>query len=190
MAFPAASGAGALSQLRPDIIISDIRMGEFSGLDFIAGVRKLYPEIQILIISGYNDFEYARRAIELGVKRYLLKPIRHKQLLEALGEMEKNVKADEEERRRRAFSRDAARQSVMADALVSGVVDARMKLQMRLAGLMHLLGGILRRAASTCLSTNRQRPMIMQTSSLSCAGTLLTAFRRRWACLERRVCVC
>ena len=129
----------ALSQLRPDIIISDIRMGEFSGLDFIAGVRKLYPEIQILIISGYNDFEYARRAIELGVKRYLLKPIRHKQLLEALGEMEKNVKADEEERRRRAFSRDAARQSVMADALVSGVVDARMKLQMRLAGLMHLL---------------------------------------------------
>ena len=90
MAFPAAKRRWKRSaSWRPDIIISDIRMGEFSGLDFIAGVRKLYPEIQILIISGYNDFEYARRAIELGVKRYLLKPIRHKQLLEALGEMEK-----------------------------------------------------------------------------------------------------
>ena len=60
---------------RPDVIVTDIRMKEMSGLDMIERVRDLYPDIPIVIISGYDEFEYAQRAIRYKVEEYLLKPI-------------------------------------------------------------------------------------------------------------------
>lgn len=70
--------------LRPDIIIADIRMPGMGGLELIEEVKKIDDNIEYIVISGYRDFEYAHKAINLGVTNYLLKPIDKKELFESL----------------------------------------------------------------------------------------------------------
>jgi two-component system response regulator YesN len=68
----------------PDIIITDIRMPGYDGLEFISRTREINPDIQFVIISGYQQFEYAHKAIKYGVIDYLLKPIKKNELLATL----------------------------------------------------------------------------------------------------------
>lgn len=71
--------------LEPDIIITDICMPKLSGLDFVERLNDvLHKNIRIIILSGFNEFEYARTAISLGVSAYLLKPVNE-------GELKKTV---------------------------------------------------------------------------------------------------
>ncbi|MDO5601524.1 MAG: response regulator [Oscillospiraceae bacterium] len=72
---------------KPDIVFTDICMPQGDGLSLIAAVRSEYPEMQITILSGYSEFEYAKRAIALGVCRYVLKPSKFDELEEALRAM-------------------------------------------------------------------------------------------------------
>ncbi|NRF96130.1 response regulator [Paenibacillus frigoriresistens] len=60
---------------QPDLIITDIFMPEMSGIDFAKLVRVKYPQIRFIILTGYEKFEYAKEAIEIGVLKYLVKPI-------------------------------------------------------------------------------------------------------------------
>ena len=74
----AENGAEALDkveQLEPDLIFTDIKMPLISGLELAAKVRELRPATQIVILSGYDSFEYARTAINYNIISYLLKPI-------------------------------------------------------------------------------------------------------------------
>ena len=73
-----------LQQYRPDILITDIRMPGMDGLELIKNAKKICPELEIIIISGYAHFEYARNALSLGVGNYLLKPIKQDELNETL----------------------------------------------------------------------------------------------------------
>ena len=68
----------------PDILITDIRMPGCSGLELIEKVKKNLPELEIIIISGYAHFEYAKSAIKFGVGEYLLKPINKTELTTTL----------------------------------------------------------------------------------------------------------
>ena len=61
--------------LQPDLIITDIEMPEISGLDLIVSLQTVCPWATCVILSAYSDFRYAQRAVELGVYRYLLKPL-------------------------------------------------------------------------------------------------------------------
>lgn len=75
----AINGAMALPlihTIKPDVLFTDIKMPMMDGLELIEEVRKSYPEMLIVILSGYNDFEYAQKAIKLGVRDYLLKPLK------------------------------------------------------------------------------------------------------------------
>ncbi len=75
----ASNGLEALAlvkQARPDILITDIRMPGCDGLELIERARQIFPELEIVIISGYAQFEYAQSAIRYGVGDYLLKPIK------------------------------------------------------------------------------------------------------------------
>ena len=74
----APDGEMALPMIRdtnPDIVITDIRMPFMDGIEFCRILRAQMPWIGIIILSGYDEFEYARQCIQLGVKEYLLKPI-------------------------------------------------------------------------------------------------------------------
>ncbi len=69
---------------QPDIIITDIKMPGMSGLDLIEKVRAELPETVFLILSGYGEFDFASRAMEYGVKYYLLKPCDEEEILPVL----------------------------------------------------------------------------------------------------------
>ena len=70
----------------PDIIFTDIMMGEKSGLDFIEEVNRVYPEIVTVIICGHPDFSFAKRALSLQVFEYLLKPVKEQILIDILNQ--------------------------------------------------------------------------------------------------------
>ena len=66
-----------------DVLVSDIRMPGLSGIDLLKQLRPLYPELEILFLSGYAEFEYAQNALRLGAFDYLLKPVD----LDTIGEL-------------------------------------------------------------------------------------------------------
>lgn len=70
--------------VRPDLIITDISMQDVSGLEFITRVRMVDPDVDVIILSAYDKFEYAQRALKLRVSRYLLKPLKKEELIEEL----------------------------------------------------------------------------------------------------------
>lgn len=73
----------------PDIVITDIKMPVISGLELIEKVKKDYPEISFIVLSGYGDFEYTSKAMSLEMRHYLLKPVTEKKILDTLVEVEK-----------------------------------------------------------------------------------------------------
>ena len=83
----ARDGYGALklcSELEPDFLITDIRMPGLSGMDLIRELHRMNPQIKVIIITGYSQFQYAHQALRYGVVDYLLKPIRREELIRAL----------------------------------------------------------------------------------------------------------
>lgn len=73
-----------IETIKPDIVITDIRMPGYNGLEMIENVKQNNIHSEFIIISGYRHFEYAKRAIKFGVKEYLLKPINKLELMSAL----------------------------------------------------------------------------------------------------------
>ncbi|MBN1411241.1 MAG: response regulator [Spirochaetales bacterium] len=69
---------------RPDIILVDIRMPRVTGLEAIKACKTFLPKTKFIIISSYEDFEYAREAMKLGVNDYLLKPVKPEELKSAI----------------------------------------------------------------------------------------------------------
>lgn len=73
-----------IQDLQPDIVITDIRMPFMDGLSLSRIIKQHYPNTKIIILSGYDEFEYAQKAINIGVEHYVLKPITKAQLTELL----------------------------------------------------------------------------------------------------------
>ncbi len=82
---------------KPDILITDIRMPFMDGLELSRMVKAELPDIKIVILSGYDDFEYAKQAIKIGVAEYLLKPVSSAVLLEHLSEIAEKVRNERED---------------------------------------------------------------------------------------------
>ena len=97
LAGEAPDGEMALSMLqdiKPDILITDIRMPFMGGLELCRAVSVSMPWMYIVILSGYDDFAYAREAISLGVKEYLLKPVSGQELLQVLNHIADCIRED------------------------------------------------------------------------------------------------
>lgn len=137
---------------KPDILITDIRMPFMDGLELCKLVKKGLPNIKILILSGYDEFDYAKEAIRLGVTEYLLKPISSGKLLEALNGVSESIRREKEDKdlvrkymeemrenteheKQKFFEQMIAGNLSMADALETGK-----KYEMNLsAGMYNLL---------------------------------------------------
>ncbi len=98
VAGEAADGSEALKlvrDIRPEILITDIRMPEMDGIALIREIRKTDLNVKITILSGYSDYDYLKEAIRLGVDNYLLKPIDNDELVSnlrnAVSEIEKEA---------------------------------------------------------------------------------------------------
>lgn len=100
-------GIEALDYLREnevDIILTDIKMPEIDGIKFIELVRNGFGERhKFVIISGYGEFEYARRAMKFGVTDYLLKPIKEEELEETVRKIAEEVQVEKKEKDYRKF---------------------------------------------------------------------------------------
>lgn len=83
---------------KPDILLTDIKMPFMDGLELSRLVKQELPDTKILIFSGYDEFEYAKEAIRIGVTEYLLKPVSSAQLLEVMRRISKQIEQDREER--------------------------------------------------------------------------------------------
>lgn len=83
----ASDGEVALSLIleeQPDILLTDIRMPFMNGIELSQEVKKSFPATEIIFISGFDEFTYAKAAIHLQVAEYLLKPIKHDELKSSL----------------------------------------------------------------------------------------------------------
>jgi len=90
LAGEAPDGEMALSlmqEIMPDILITDVRMPFMDGIELSREAKKVMPWIKIIILSGHDEFEYAKQAISIGVEDYLLKPVTSAKLMETLGEI-------------------------------------------------------------------------------------------------------
>ncbi|MBP5198889.1 MAG: response regulator [Lachnospiraceae bacterium] len=90
-AYNGLEGLELVEEKKPDIVFSDIRMPNMDGLSMIASIKSAHPNTEVTILTGFQDFEYARSAIKLGVTRFLVKPSKMDELNEAVESMVKNL---------------------------------------------------------------------------------------------------
>lgn len=95
-------GLELVRTLKPDMVMTDIQMPSMNGLDFIRAAKEITPLLHFLIISGYDNFEYAKQAIQYGVTSYLLKPLENDELSEVL--MEWIERKKDEDKLQKSFS--------------------------------------------------------------------------------------
>ena len=98
--------------LEPDVVLTDIRMPYMDGLALAEKVRQRYPSMKVVIFSGYDDFEYAQRAIKLNVTEYILKPVNVEELTSILKRIKGNLDQEIEEKRNLSRLRENYRKSL------------------------------------------------------------------------------
>ena len=97
----ASDGEMALPMIRkaqPNVLITDIKMPFMDGLALSQIVTQEMPDIKIIIISGYDEFQYAQQAIRVGVERYLLKPVTKGTLKKTLLEIREKIETEQEQK--------------------------------------------------------------------------------------------
>lgn len=85
-------------RVAPDVVVTDIRMPFMDGLQLSEEIRRLYPAAKIIILTGYDEFNYARKAIHLQVEEFVLKPFSADELLQALHKVKGRLDAEMAER--------------------------------------------------------------------------------------------
>lgn len=91
-AYDGLEGQEVIREHKPNIIFSDISMPGLDGLGMVAGLKSEFEDMEISILTGFRDFDYAQQAIKLGVTRFLLKPSNMEEIHEALSAMVENLK--------------------------------------------------------------------------------------------------
>ena len=77
----------------PDIILTDINMPQLNGIQLASLVRETYPQVHLVFLTGYDDFDYALSAVKLGVDDYLLKPFHDGELEETIARIRSRAQA-------------------------------------------------------------------------------------------------
>lgn len=92
-------GFRMVQELKPDIVITDIRMPQSDGLDMIRRLTEAGCEAKFILLSGYAEFEYARKGMELGVKFYINKPVEEEELLECVSKVAAEIETRKAQQR-------------------------------------------------------------------------------------------
>lgn len=121
-------------QQRPDILLVDINMPFMNGLDFISALRRTRADAKIIVITGYEEFDYARRALELNVHAYLLKPIEVDELSATLRSAIEQLEAEREKNRHFEWAiaqignrREFLREEFLRDAVAGRVEEEEIR---------------------------------------------------------------
>ena len=98
----ASNGKAALEMIleqKPDVVFIDIKMPFMDGLELSRLVKKALPDTKIIILSGYNEFDYAKEAITIGISEYLLKPVTAASLTAVLRKVREEIREEKEKSR-------------------------------------------------------------------------------------------
>ncbi|WP_070042216.1 response regulator transcription factor [Robinsoniella peoriensis] len=112
----------------PDIVMTDIRMPGLSGLDLVREIAQTNPQIQFIILSGYEDFEYAREAMKYGIRHYLLKPCNEEKIRESIIQAREEclrIKQQMEEKEQQSAMTRTIRQDAIFHLLMDGIALER-----------------------------------------------------------------
>lgn len=117
-----------IESLEPDVVLTDIRMPYMDGLTLAEKIRQKYPSMKIVIFSGYDDFEYAKRAIKLNVTEYILKPVNVEELTAILKRIKTNLDEEIEQKRNVNILRENYRKSlpILRDQFLKELVSRPM----------------------------------------------------------------
>lgn len=125
----APDGDIALQQIlekKPDILLTDIKMPFMDGLELSQLVKRKLPDIKIILISGYNEFDYARQAISIGINEYLLKPVSSVDILNSVNKVKQEIETLRQKKREQeqyqTLHQDALRQ-LFFNGLFSGYLS-------------------------------------------------------------------
>lgn len=88
-----------LDECEPDVIMSDVCMPFMDGIELSNRILRKFPTIKIVILSGHDEFEFAQRAIKVGVSDFLLKPIKKEEIVELFEKLRKQIIIEEENRK-------------------------------------------------------------------------------------------
>ncbi len=126
--YDAANGYYALKiieEKNPNIVLTDIKMDRMDGLELLKSVREKYPETRVILLSGYNEFEYARSAIKNGAVDYLLKPVEEKELLSLIKRILKEIEREKELKERENKITEQLEQSIpiMKEKLIKELIS-------------------------------------------------------------------
>ncbi|MFD3258681.1 response regulator [Paenibacillus lentus] len=120
-------GLELVVEFEPDIILCDIRMPLMDGLEFLQEIRRLGYGTEVIMLTGYQEFEYARLALQHGVKDYILKPINYAELEAAISKLADEVRSRRSEKRfaERQMKRmvGLAHEKMMFDVLMGFTAD-------------------------------------------------------------------
>jgi two-component system response regulator YesN len=134
-------GLELLGQHKIDLVMVDMKMPELNGIEFLRAIEKAYPDLLTIVISGYDDFEFTRQAIQSRVVDYLLKPINRQDFNQALRKA-----VDILESRRQSESKFISQNITLnmslpklKEKLYLSILDGSFKMQAN-AGLLPLIG--------------------------------------------------
>lgn len=104
-----------IQKLRPDIVITDIKMPFMDGLTLSKLIKKEMPQVEIIILTGHEEFEYAKESIKIGVAEYLLKPISGEGLIKEMGALAAKIEEKKKEREIRLQYQKEMEENVQKD---------------------------------------------------------------------------
>jgi two-component system response regulator YesN len=110
-----------IQDLKPDILITDIKMPFMDGLTLARHAKAILPWLRVIIVSGYDDFDFARQAIGIGVDQYLLKPMASKDLFAALHVASEKIA--EHKKQSVSFLKDLSNEEIVKNTLVSSFLE-------------------------------------------------------------------
>lgn len=155
----AKDGAEALEkieELHPDLLITDIKMPRIDGIQLQYIVKERYPHISCVVMSGYNDFQYARESLRLGAKDYLMKPFQREELYALLHKLEEEWLA--ENKPNKASGMDQQVQNQMRQHVLAGLLTGHV--QHGEAELLENVGIHLPHAYTSCLIAKLDRESV------------------------------
>ncbi len=128
----AENGKDALEKielLEPDVVLTDIRMPYMGGLELAAELRRLRPSIKVVIFSGYDDFEYAKQAMQLNITEYILKPVNAKELTEILEKLRIHLNGEIERLRGEAVQKENLEKNlaILRENFLGNLVKGKLK---------------------------------------------------------------
>lgn len=184
-----ANGAEVLELVQarePDLIITDINMPYVDGIELARQIYAEHPRVKIVFLTGYNEFEYAKKAMEYGVKEYILKPIDREDICRLLTEMKNLLDSEQDETNRRMELEEFYRvnrallRSMMVSQILEGKIQAE-EVRLRRDMLQ------MRALESECFQAASVRPDLWgEESAAKIEESKMRLFQRMQEFLEQR----